>query len=438
MTNHASYQTVRSQGLFTPTRMIFLTLCLTLLPAELFTVAAGGLYLYYSVQSGKIANGLAFRIYAPFLVMVGYGIILSGHNDRYDMLKDSWYALKLCLCLGLGCMIGFAETDSRAGLKALVTFATVTSVLVVIFWIAFGITPMSPASTGEAEAGFRLPLVAVAAIPVLLEQIKARRRDGFIPCAAQLVTILLAVLVSDSRITILSASVMVIAWTGSLANTRKAAIGVIASIAIGAAIWQLLPEYNGGPLTVAIKLRRSLDEVLLTDGFDPTQMLLNWRGFEAYNAQLMFDQASLGRKIFGHGLGATVDLGTSIDIGGDEPFRYLPILHNGYYNILIKYGVIGLAIYIFAVVRLAFMGLATSGRGLIEDRILRGLVIIILMSTAVITGLYNKTVLHSTAVVTAWLIGLLWRCKVNAGDPKAVRIKSSNQDRAIFAPQATR
>lgn len=438
MTIQAPYQIVQPQGIFIPSRMLFFTLCLTLLPAELFTIAAGGLYLYYTMQTGKIGNGLAFRIYAPFLVMVGYGIILSGHNERYDMLKDSWYALKLCLCLGLGCMIGFAETDSRAGLKALVMFATVTSILVVIFWIAFGITPMSTASTGEAEAGFRLPLVAVAAIPVLLEQMKASRRDRFITRTAQLGIILLAVLVSDSRITILSATVMVIAWAGSLANTRKAVIGVIVSIAIGAAIWQLLPEYNGGPLTVAIKMRRSLDEVLLTDGFDPTQMLLNWRGFEAFNAQLMFDQASLGRKIFGHGLGATVDLGTSVDIGGDEPFRYLPILHNGYYNVLIKYGLLGIAIYVFAVVRLAFMGFATTGRGLLEDRILRGLVIIILMSTAVITGLYNKTVLHSTAVVTAWLIGLLWRCKSNANAFEATRMKSSDQSRAILPAQLTR
>jgi len=394
----------QKQGALTPSRMLFLALWLSLLPAELFTAAATALYLYYIVQTGKVANGLATKIYLPFVIMAGYAVFLGSHNDRYDLLKDGWYALKLCVCIGLGCLIGFTERDSVAGLRALVTFSFLTSAMVVVFWIIFGNTPVAP---GETESGVRLPLVAVAAIPVLLERLKGAHQGRVLVPAAQLCLILFGVLVSDSRITIISAGVMVIAWTGSFANTRKAAIGVIVTVAICAAIWQLLPEYTGGPLTVATKLRRSLDEVLLTDGFDPTQMLLNWRGFEAFNAQLMFDQSSFGRKLFGHGLGAVVDLGISVDLGGDEPRRYLPILHNGFYNILIKYGLIGLAIYVVAVARLAFMGLAVPGRGLLEDRMLRGMVIVILLSTAVITGLYNKSVLHSTAVFTGWLIGIL-------------------------------
>jgi hypothetical protein len=390
------------RGVLTPTRAMLLTLCLSLLPAELFTVGAAGLYFFYVLQSGKPANALALKLCLPFLLMAAYAILLSGDNNRYDMLKDGWYALKLCLCLALGCLIGYAELDSKGALKALVAFSVVTSLMVIAAWLVFGITPMAP---GETEGGFRLPLVAVVAVPVLLERIRAEQRRGFL--VAQLGIVLFGVLVSDSRITIIAAAVMVIAWTGSLANTRKAALGAVVVLVVGAAIWQLLPEYNGGPLTVAAKLRRSLDEVLLTDGFDPNQMLLNWRGYEAFNAQLMFDRADLGRKLFGHGLGATVDLGTWVDIGNDEPLRYLPILHNGFYNILIKYGILGVGIYVFAVVRLALLGLSTQGRGLLEDRLLRGVVIVILLSTAVITGLYNKSVLHSSAVITGWLIGLL-------------------------------
>lgn len=415
-------------GALSPSRMLFLSLLLSMLPAELFTVSAIILYFYYVVQTGKIANSLAVKIYLPFVIMAAYAIFTAGHNDGYDLLKDGWYALKLCLCLGLGCLIGFSEEDSAAGLRALVTFSTITAILVIISWVFFGVRPEAP---GETEAGVRLPLVAVAAIPVLLERIKAARQKLLFVPSGQLFIILFAVLVSDSRITILSAGVMIIAWAGSLANTRKAAIGILATVAIGAAIWQLLPDYNGGQLTVATKLKRSLDEVLLTDGFDPTQMLLNWRGFEAYNAQLMFDQADLGRKIFGHGLGAVVDLGVSVDIGVDEPLRYLPILHNGYYNILIKYGLIGVAIYVFAVGRLAFMGVAISGRGLLEDRMLRGMVIVILLSTAVITGLYNKSVLHSTTIFIGWLIGLLRHYQLAGGNVET----QPQQSASLAAPR---
>lgn len=402
-------QTQHRQGLVTPHRVLFFLLCASLLPAELFTVIAAGLYLLFAVQSSPRANARAFNLYLPFVLMAGYALLASAHNEQYLVGKDAWYAFKLSICLGLGFLVGYSETNSMAALKGLVLFASISAAIVVVLLVLFGITPMSVGQNDTAL--FRLPLVSVAAIPVLLEQF-TREKGGrrFLP-AAQLAILAVAVLSSDSRVAILSALTMVIAWLGFLANTRKALIGVLVAIAAGALAWQFLPEYNGGPLTVAVKFRRSLEEVLLTDGFDPTQMLLNWRGFEAYNAQLMFDSASLGRKLFGHGLGATVDLGMAIDIGGDEPFRFLPILHNGFYNVLIKYGIFGVVIYTFAVLRLALMGMAGGGRGLLEDRILRGMVVVVLLSTAVITGLYNKSVLHGVELIIAWAIGLLSRYK---------------------------
>ncbi|MCD2323314.1 hypothetical protein LQ953_04705 [Sphingomonas sp. IC-56] len=404
-----SNQPLQRKGLITPARVLFFTLCATLLPAEPFSALAAGLYFLYALQSSPQANARAANLYLPFVLMAAYALLVAGDNEKYLAAKDAWYAFKLCICLGLGYLLGYSTDSSMPVLKGIVLFSTLSAALVVGVFFIFGITPLAP---GQADASvFRLPLVSVAALPVLLEQLKGTSGSRRASTGGQLCLLLVAILVSDSRVTILSALAMVLAWLGYLANTRKAIVGVLVFGAFIAAIWQVLPEYNGGPLTLAVKLRRSLDEVLLTDGFDPTQMLLNWRGFEAYNAQLMFDNASLGRKLFGHGLGAAVDLGTTIDIGGDEPFRFLPILHNGFYNVLIKYGIVGVGIYTVAVLRLALMGMAVDGRGLLEDRILRGLIIVVLLSTAVITGLYNKSVLHGVELIIAWAIGLLSRYK---------------------------
>jgi hypothetical protein len=222
------------------------------------------------------------------------------------------------------------------------------------------------------------------------------------------------VLVSNSRITIIALGVMGLAWAGLFSRTRRAVIGGVIVLAVLALLWQFLPEYNGGELTVAIKLRRSLDEMLLTDNVNPTEMILNWRGFEAYNAQLMLDQASALRKILGYGLGATVDLGQEI-VFEDGPIRFLPILHNGFYYLMIKYGLIGALVYVVSIVRFGLLGKFSPDNLAVGDRMLRGTIITILLATAVITGLYNKTELNGLAVMVAWLIGVAQRRLHDAG-----------------------
>jgi len=388
-----------------PTATLLLVLAATwVLPAGPLTALFAALLVPFLLMSPSVANGAALRLAMPFIVMLVWGLLLSGGNDSYIVAKDAWYAGKLCLCLMLGFLIGIRTVDDRSAFNGLISLAGIMALVTIVLWIRSG------ASVGEldSEDATRLPLVATAAVVPLLDRVRAQTGIARAQACALLALITLAVLVSNSRITIIALGVMVLAWAGLFSRTRRALWGGAIVFAVLALLWQFLPEYNGGELTVAIKLRRSLDEMLLTDSVDPTEMILNWRGFEAYNAQLMLDHATFFKKLFGFGLGATIDLGQDV-ILDDSPIRFLPILHNGFYYLMIKYGIIGALLYVFSVARFGLLGKYSQDNLTTQDRMLRGTIISILLATAVITGLYNKTELNGLTLLVAWLVGVAQR-----------------------------
>jgi O-antigen ligase len=71
-----------------------------------------------------------------------------------------------------------------------------------------------------------------------------------------------------------------------------------------------------------------------------------WRGFEAFQAGLMWTKGSTFEKVFGHGMGAGIDLGGSYYLAG-RYWETLPQSHNGYATLLVKTGIVGIACYLF-------------------------------------------------------------------------------------------
>lgn len=67
-----------------------------------------------------------------------------------------------------------------------------------------------------------------------------------------------------------------------------------------------------------------------------------------------------GRRagFFGEGLGALVDLGLFESLTRDprDAVRFIPIFHNGYVFVLVKAGLVGIALYLLVLTRLYLMG----------------------------------------------------------------------------------
>jgi hypothetical protein len=210
----------------------------------------------------------------------------------------------------------------------------------------------------------------------------------------------------------LSAAVMMMAWLGLFANRTRFILTIAGIVGLATAIWPFLPQYDGEAATAFNKLSRSFEEISFTDSYNSVEMVRNWRGHEAYNAQYMFNNSSSYHKIFGNGLGSSVDLGQDISFNIDGSFRTLPILHNGYYHIIIKYGLIGALIYIAFVLSWCRGQRAYFDRYRFNDRMIVGATIVILLSTTVITGLFNKYAFDNFVIVGSLLLGLSLRERI--------------------------
>jgi len=194
---------------------------------------------------------------------------------------------------------------------------------------------------------------------------------------------------------------------GFFEKKKWIAIGLIILVVLFFLLEAILPDIDVQNLNFASKIKNSIVEIAFNDGEDPTQMLLNWRGFESYRAFLGFVNADIFKMMLGQGLGATVDLGMLVDMGKDMQYQFLPVLHNLYLQVLTKFGFFGLILYLFFVLEifknskkigsLSFYG---------ADKLLVSFGVIILYTSLVITGIYNITHLDPVIIFMGIIYGI--------------------------------
>ncbi|MCW4469155.1 O-antigen ligase family protein [Flavobacterium sp. MFBS3-15] len=123
------------------------------------------------------------------------------------------------------------------------------------------------------------------------------------------------------------------------------------------------------------------------DREDHADLWDHWRGYEAKRAlELMNDHPS--SYLFGTGHGSLVDLKFYAPLTGDKKgIRFISELHNGYIYLLYKTGILGLLIYIFVLLR--WYAYIYKSRNL-ANVLISAAGIIFLMTTVMITGMYNS------------------------------------------------
>ena len=89
------------------------------------------------------------------------------------------------------------------------------------------------------------------------------------------------------------------------------------------------------------KLLHSFAEIRVTDFSDYEDVNTYYRGYEAYRSWITFTEGNLVEKIFGGGYGQLVKLDTEVWLDG-RFWSEVPIVHNGFFFILVKEGAMGL------------------------------------------------------------------------------------------------
>ena len=121
----------------------------------------------------------------------------------------------------------------------------------------------------------------------------------------------------------------------------------------------------------------------------------NWRGFEASRAAKTYAEFGDTEKVVGGGFGTTVDLGFAMKLGNTgESFEFVPILHNGYMELLVKTGLLGLSLFIVFCIQIAVMALRefrqSGKRAKLNGLLLLWTVFVFALTQEAISGILNK------------------------------------------------
>jgi hypothetical protein len=345
----------------------------------------------------------AARVFRPVIGMVLLGIIFSFNNDVYDAFKDVWYAVKAIVCFLLGYHIARKITDTNRFFNL---FIWMVFLLALIYLVRI--------FSGSGEIGIErvsgiggLSLISTMAVPLILF-----RKTGFVfqgtPVFKTLIvaTVAASFALSFSRTAIGCLLLLVFAGAGYFDNFKKFFVYVGLAAILAIFIAPMLPNLDG-QITFLGKVKNSFNEISLTTDSDMSEMLTNWRGFEAYRAYVAFVNSSIPQQLFGRGWGATVDIGFGVQMSESLYFRYLPILHNGYMQILTKYGLLGIFLYLVFLWRVTFGSRKyfIKNNNVTYARFVTGLGLVLVYTSLVITGILNKGNLDAVLVVVGMLFG---------------------------------
>lgn len=162
--------------------------------------------------------------------------------------------------------------------------------------------------------------------------------------------------------------------------------GIAVSIIIGIIIVIL-----SGDNFLAEKMRNSLTEMFIQSFDSYEDVIHNWRAYELFEAVKTFINGGLINKIFGFGFGKTVYLEYEL-IMPLLTISEIPIFHNGFAYLLVKTGLLGIAIELYFTLLLLYKGyLFSRGKENLEFvfYLLISSVLSFNFSTLVVNGMFT-------------------------------------------------
>lgn len=397
--------------------LFFMLLLPCFLPAKVGSVVLLAIFfIWLTISRLHIGKGF-FALVSPFLILLAIGSAGVVFYPPMDVVKDIWYVGGVVATIGAGFVLARFVSDLSKVLRVVVLAGAIAAVVHFIEVALYWETGKSffDLRSDEGVRGYFITVIGAA----LLVSMPRRLLDVSQTSYYIISTVsLLSLLFAFSRTYLVVFLIMVVILKGwakvNVVNFTKVAI-VIGLVVLG--ILFLAQSDNSEEKSLSDKFINSVDEVLFRDYSEMRDINQHWRGFESYRAMKDFQDGSVFEKIFGQGLGATVDLGFYMQLGGNE-FRYIPVLHNGYMYVLVKFGLIGLLLYLVFIFKLitAITYLrksnACSNDELLASRIVAAMGWSLLLTTFVIAGAFNNSTMLSSLLLLGLCVGLVHRYRV--------------------------
>jgi len=346
----------------------------------------------------------------PFALLFLLGTVARPSEfGSYAWLQDAWRLLKPVLCLLLGFTAvhlarrrPFPEFLAAVGLVYALGYLARLAFLVVR-------DRVGPLALADTLVVGHFPEALTLGLALRYRRLGASGRSAWGLRRSAFLVAGLALVLSGSRTWILAGGVMLIAGAGWLRARGRWRAALLALALVGAVgITPFGTALFTRGFDVAMEEIRPARYQVLGDVHD------HWRGYEAWRALRSFSDATPRQEILGQGLGAQVDLGLTIELGGVD-FREIGQLHNGLLWILVKTGIVGVALFV-----VWFVGLLGLWRRLARDGktdaadLLLGVVLTLALTTLVVSGPFNPLSNDALLLVLGGFLALAQR--TSAGD----------------------
>lgn len=118
----------------------------------------------------------------------------------------------------------------------------------------------------------------------------------------------------------------------------------------------------------------------------------NWRGYETSVAKNLFASGTIYEKLFGFGFGQLIPVLYSNLVGVPVGNGGIIILHNGYATLLIKAGIVGVALYVSFFCYIIVTAIKTRNKYFIDKPLVISLGLCYLFTTFIVSGFFTRAI----------------------------------------------
>lgn len=289
----------------------------------------------------KLFNNILYLL-IPIFLGVSATIVLDTEFFNTDSIRDIYYILIPIISYFFGLIMSIIMDNKD--IKDTIVISTILTILIDIFKIAsYNQYDNFKFLEFRDYMGVSDYILVVGLFVLLLEN-KYNRNIKVI----LIIILLVDITIYFSRISILFVLITFILYLFNkfkyLKNNSKELKTITLVTIVGFFLLILInilfPEFSE-------KVLYTFEELSSNNNWSKIENIsLNWRGYEIYCAKLdIKNNFGLIEYLLGNGFGYRTPLTILYNIGGID-YLSLPILHNGFYSIFSKYGVIGLLSYI--------------------------------------------------------------------------------------------
>lgn len=350
-------------------------------------------------------------IFLPML-LIFIGLINSSQNSLIVVIKDLYQYLNPVLIMMYGFLIS-RYLNFYNFIKILVLAGLLSSIFF-IFSVVFFEQNIETIRQLKKEIGV-LPMIVPFSLGMLILMLSQKinifsRKVNFVIFTVNIIAIYMSF--SRTMWVVLLILLFGAYFRLSLAGIFKSIATMTAAAIILVTIFSNVGFLNNLTSPFISKVSSSMDEIAISEYSNRSEINSNWRGYESLMGLIAYQEGNASELILGHGLGKEADLGINMKLG-NQYFSSIYQFHNGYINILLKTGVLGIFIYFLFFTRIIWKSVLLMDQISLKpterfcNRALMLIAFIILANTITVSGWLNKNAMVSIILTLGWLNGFL-------------------------------